>query len=209
MEELRTICKTEVKMRVLPFNRSHDRVAVDDFGRDLFADLITTRPYVGTNGSNEVAYSETEFLDETHDCCFGYPRRRAAPACVDRCNSPSFTMRNQNRHAIGCLNTDHDTGKPSYRCVSLDCFARCQSVVNIHDDSGMHLLQFDNRPARAANSRYEPSTIYLHHGVRGVRRSQREIKAFGTASRESMDNARNSIERLRMNERDLILAFYL
>ena len=209
MQELRTICETEVKVRFLPFNRSHDRLAVADFGRDLFANLITTRPYVGTNGSNEVVYSETEFLDEVHDCCFGYPRRGAAPACVDRCNSWSFPMRNQDRHAIRCLNADHHAGKPGYRGISLDRFARCRSVANIHDDSRMHLLQFDNRPAGAANSRCEPRTIYLHHGVRGVRRSQREIRAFGTASGESVDNARNSIERFRMNERDLILAFYL
>ena len=209
MQQLLTICETEVKMRFLLVNRSYDRLMVSDFGSDIFANLITTWPYVGTNGGNEVPYSETEFPAETRDCRFGYPRRGAAPARVDCCNCPSCTMRNQNRHAIRCLNTDHHAGKPSYRCVSLDCFARRRSVVNIHHDSGMHLLQFDNRPARAANSRYEPSTIYLHHGVRGVRRSQREIMAVGTASGERMDNARNSIERLRMNERDLILAFYL
>ena len=58
-----------------------------DFGRDPFADLITTRAYVGTNGSKEVVYSETEFLDEAHDRSFGYPRRGAAPACVNRCDS--------------------------------------------------------------------------------------------------------------------------
>ena len=196
-------------MRFLPFNRSHDRLTVADFGRDLFADLITTWPYVGTNGGNEVLCSETEFPAEAYDCRFGYPRRGPTPACVDRCNSSSFMMRNKNRHAIRCLDTDHHAGKPSYRGVSLDRFARCRGVVNIRDDSRMHLLQFDNRPARAANSRYEPGTIYLHHGIRGVRRAQREIRAFGTASGESMDNARNSIERFRMNDRDLILAFYL
>ena len=208
MQQLLTICETEVKIRFL-VNRSYDRLMVSDFGSDIFANLITTWPYVGTNGGNEVPYSETEFPAETRDCRFGYPRRGAAPARVDRCNCPSFTMRNQNRHAIRCLNTDHHTSKPRDRGVSLDRLARCRSVVKIHDDSRMQLLQFDHRPARATDSRCEPSTIYLHHGIRGIRRSQREIRAFGTASGESMDNARNSIKRFRMNERDLILAFYL
>src|SRR5262249_33921662 len=106
MQQLRTICATEVKMRFLLVNRSYDRLTVSDFGRDIFANLITTWPYVGTNGSNELLYTETEFRAEARACRFGYPRRGTAPACVDRSNSPSFTMRKQNRHAIRCLNTD-------------------------------------------------------------------------------------------------------
>jgi hypothetical protein len=73
----------------------------------------------------------------------------------------------------------------------------------------MDLLQFQNRPTRRADGRPESYAIDLHHWIRGLGRTKRQVVSLASPCRKGVDNAGNALESLTAKERYLILAFYL
>jgi hypothetical protein len=209
IEQLSTIRGRKIEMGFWPLDAAFDGRIIHDALDHFFADFITAHPNVRADDGTEGFRLELKFFNQP--CCRtpSDSRCRPAPTRVDGRNSAAFAVGNQNRNTVGGLHTESDPAQRSYSGISLDGVTGGGSVVHIHYDAGMNLLQLDERPPNSINYAEEPNAIDLNHRIWRIERSEREIGALTTTRGKPVNDAGNRRQQVGLKERYLVLALYL
>ncbi len=208
-QELAPIRVRQVEMGFRPGRPAFDRIRIGDGVGHFLSDFITTHANVRADRGDQISRIDMKFVSNSCDRRFDNSRRGPAPTRVNGADRPRLGIRDQDGDTVRRLDAENRAPHGGNRGVALNRFSGRRGVVQIQNDSGMNLLQLQNRPTRRADRRQVSGAIHLHHGIRRIRRAERKIVPLAAARRKSVNDARNAIQRLGMNEGYLVLAFYL
>ena len=174
-------------------------------GDEVGADVVAARADAGADGGEEVGRLGAKFVAETANGFFGDAGERAAPAGVDRGDSATASIHEEDGDAIGGLDAEEETRSGGEGGVALE-----RGIERGREDAGergMKLFERDEAEGIGADGGLKEAAI-LEDGLTSVPLHEAEIEdGFGVevagaagASAEAMDEPGDAGERRKLEE---------